>query len=182
MRLDELNFDLPRERIAQRPLDRRDDSRLLQMDRATGAFGDRRFVEFPSLLRGDELLILNNARVIPARLFGRRSRNRAISASGESAGRVRGEVEVFLTRRVAHNTWEALVRPGKKLPVGERVEFGEGELEGEMTARGEAGIRTIQFRSHSARSVSEHLEELGHVPLPPYIDRVDDSADRERYQ
>jgi S-adenosylmethionine:tRNA ribosyltransferase-isomerase len=183
MRLEELDFNLPRERIAQRPLDRRDDSRLLQLDRVNGALGDRRFAEFPSLLRGDELLVLNNARVIPARLFGRRSRNGATSGGGSKhSGHTTGQVEVFLTQRVAHNTWEALVRPGKKMPVGERVEFGGGELEGEITSRGEAGVRTIQFHSHNELSVSEHLENLGHVPLPPYIDRADENADRERYQ
>jgi S-adenosylmethionine:tRNA ribosyltransferase-isomerase len=176
MKLHELDFDLPRERIAQRPPERRDGARLLELDRTSGALADRQFTEFPSLLGGDELLVLNNARVIPARLFGRRS------GSGAGTGRGTGSVEVFLTRRVAQNTWEALVRPGKKLPVGERVEFGEGELEGAVIAPGQAGIRTIQFQSHNALSVSEHLEKLGHVPLPPYIDRPDESSDRGRYQ
>jgi len=182
MRLEELDFDLPGERVAQRPLDRRDNSRLLQLDRASGALADRRFAEFPSMLRGDELVVLNNARVIPARLFGRRSRKSAASANPERDAHAGGQVEILLTRRVADNTWEALVRPGKKLPVGEHVQFGAGELEGEIISRGEAGIRTMQFRSHGALSVSEHLEGLGHVPLPPYIDRPDESSDRDRYQ
>ena len=181
MRLDELDYDLPEDRIAQRPLARREDSRLLYLDRSTGRCEDRRFAEFPSLLRGNELLVVNNARVIPARLLGRRR-----SATGRGAGlrhgQEAGRVEVFLTRRIAADTWEALVRPGRKLPVGERVEFGAGELEAEVIDRGEGGVRTVRFESRDSRSVSEHLEELGHVPLPPYIHRSDDAADRERYQ
>lgn len=182
MRLDELDYDLPEELIAQRPLQRRDDSRLLQLDRETGAFEDRSFREFPSLLHGGELLVLNNARVIPARLFGRRSRKGASPASASHGAGAAGQVEVFLIRRVTHDVWEALVRPARKMPVGQRVEFGCGELEGEVTHRAEGGVRTLQFRSQNAFSVSEHLEKLGHVPLPPYIDRPDESSDRERYQ
>src|SRR4029077_3641819 len=93
-----------------------------------------------------------------------------------------GQVEVFLTRQIDLDTWQALVRPGRKMPIGERVLFGEGELEGEIVERGELGLRTVRFHSNDAREISEHIERLGHIPLPPYIDRSDESADRERYQ
>jgi S-adenosylmethionine:tRNA ribosyltransferase-isomerase len=183
MRLDELDYHLPQDRIAQRPLYRREDSRLLLLDRCTGIFEDRRFEEFPELLRGDELLVLNNARVIPARLFGRRvgvhSQRPSRSTRTEYLS---GKVEVFLTRQVDPETWEALVRPGQRMQVGERVLFGEGELEAEILTRGELGLRTLRFVSHNERSISQQLERLGHVPLPPYIDRADETSDRERYQ
>src|ERR1700730_15986835 len=183
MRLDELDYDLPAEQIAQRPLQRRDSSRLLAMDRATGKVADRMFAELPGLLRGDELLVLNNARVIPARLFGRRVG--VFSDSPSRATRreyLTGVVEVFLARRVGHETWESPVRPGRKMKTGERVVFGEGELEAEIIARGEFGLRTVRFTSRDPAGVPGQIERLGHVPLPPYIDREDESADRERYQ
>ena len=183
MRLDELDYNLPPEQIAQRPLDRRDASRLLLLDRAKGSFEDRSFTDVPGLLRGDELLILNNARVIPARLFGRRAGVRSQKPTRATRKEhLTGKVEVFLTRQPDKDTWEALVHPGRKMPVGERIFFGEGEFEGEIIARGDYGLRTLRFSSHDHRSVSEHLERLGRVPLPPYIERPDESADRERYQ
>src|SRR6266571_6597667 len=183
MRLDELDYRLPPEQIAQRPLEHRDASRLLVLNRSSGAFEDRRFAEFPDLLTGNELLVLNNARVIPARLFGRRAGVHSQKPSRSTkAEHLTGRVEVLLTRQAGADSWESLVRPGRKMPSGERVYFGEGELEGEVVARGEFGLRTLRFVSHDERSVSEHLERLGHVPLPPYIDRADETADRERYQ
>jgi len=183
MRLDELDYHLPREQIAQRPLDRREASRLLQLDRHSGAIEDRQFTEFPSLLRGDELLVLNNARVIPARLFGRRAGIHSQPPSRTTRSEhLTGRVEVFLTRQVDSETWEALVRPGRKMQTGERVLFGEGELEAEIIARGQLGLRTLRFATHDSYSISQHLERLGHVPLPPYIERADESSDRERYQ
>jgi S-adenosylmethionine:tRNA ribosyltransferase-isomerase len=183
MRLDDLDYHLPSCQIAQRPLDRRDASRLLSLRCDTGEIGDHVFAQLPTLLRGDELLVLNNTRVIPARLFGRRAG--AYSQRPSKASRsehLTGKIEVLLLRRTASDTWEALVRPGRKLPKGERVLFGEGELEAEILARGEFGLRTLQFVSRDARSVEQQIERLGHVPLPPYIDRDDEVADRERYQ
>src|SRR5713101_1655217 len=167
MRLDELDYHLPREQIAQRPLDQREASRLLLLDGASGAFEDRFFAELPSLLRGDELLVLNNARVIPARLFGKRAGvhsqppSRAIRSE-----HLTGKVEIFLTRQLDPQTWEALVRPGRKMQTGDRVLFGDGELEAEILARGELGLRTLRFTSPDQCSISQHLERLGHVPLP----------------
>jgi len=183
MRLDELDYHLPKDQIAQRPLDRREASRLLLLDRATGRFEDHLFVELCDLLRGNELLVLNNARVIPARLFGRRAGMRSQTPPRATrSGHLGGRVEIFLTRRLASDSWEALVRPGRKMHIGERVLFGDGELECEVLARGELGLRTLRFVSHDKRNIGEHLDRLGHVPLPPYIDRADETSDRERYQ
>ena len=183
MRLDELDYYLPKGQIAQRPLDRRDASRLLLLDRATGRFEDHRFLEFCELLQGNELLVLNNARVIPARLFGRRAGIHSQPPSRASRSEhLSGNVEVFLTRQLASDTWEALVRPGRKMHTGERVLFGDGELECEVLARGELGLRTLRFVSRDQHHIGEHFERFGHVPLPPYIDRPDETSDRERYQ
>ena len=183
MRLDELDYELPRTQIAQRPLHQRDASRLLELNRVNGQVKDSLFQELPSLLRGDELVILNNARVIPARLLGRRVGVHSQSASRASREEhLSGAAEVFLTRQVGTDTWEALVRPGKKMQVGEKVLFGQGELEAEIIARGELGARSVRFASMDARSVTEQIHRLGHMPLPPYIDRSDEVLDRERYQ
>ena len=183
MRLEDFDYHLPHDQIAQRPLEHRDASRMLLLNRADGRYQDRLFTDFLAELRGDELLVLNNARVIPARLFGRRATVSPASTSrttpSEPPG---GKVEVFLSRRKESDTWEALVRPGRKMPVGETVLFGEGELEAIVIARGELGVRTLQFVSHDNRPVAEHLDRLGHVPLPPYIARADELSDRERYQ
>ena len=183
MRLEELDYQLPREQIAQRPLDRRDASRLLTLDRQHGTWEDRLFAELPALLQGDELLVLNNTRVIPARLFGHRTGVHSQPASRATRSEhLQAKVEVFLTRQLSPDTWDALVRPGRKMKTGERVIFGTGELEAEVIARGELGARTVQFVSQNAHTIEQHLERLGHVPLPPYIDRADESSDRERYQ
>lgn len=183
MRLDELDYHLPTGQIAQRPLAKREDSRLLDLDRITGKFVDRSFRDFPSLLRGDELLVLNNARVIPARLLGRRLGTFSDPPSRATRGEhLSGVVEVFLTKQREPNIWEALVRPGRKMKTGERIIFGEGELEAEILRRGEFGARTVRFYPRAGEGVLTQIERLGHVPLPPYINREDESADRERYQ
>ena len=183
MRIEELDYKLPPELIAQRPLERRDASRMLLLDRASGQFEDRAFVDLPDLLCGDELLVYNNARVIPARLFGkRRGLHSQRPSRATQKEHLQGCVEVFLTRRLASDTWEALVRPGRKLPVGEKIVFGEEELEAEIIGREELGLRSIRFHTNANRSIEETIEKLGHVPLPPYIDREDESADRARYQ
>lgn len=183
MRVDELNYDLPEELIAQRPLPERDASRLLLGRRYRGEWEDHQFRELPELLSGHELLVFNNARVLPARLFGRRAGVHAQNPTRKTARQhLSGTVEVFLTRRVENDLWEALVRPGRKMQVGERVIFGDGELEGEITSRGELGLRTIRFQSADDSTVEEKIERLGHVPLPPYIHRPDEEEDRDRYQ
>ncbi len=183
MRIEELDYDLPLELIAQRPLERRDSSRMLLLDRLTGRLADKDFRQLPELLRGDELLVCNNARVIPARLFGKRVGVHSQTPSRSTfREHLKGQVEVLLARRLALDTWEALVRPGRKLPVGERIVFGDSELEGEIVARGELGLRTIRFRSASGKGIDLLLDALGHMPLPPYIDRDDEISDRSRYQ
>src|SRR5437667_3986049 len=183
MRLDELDYHLPREQIAQRPLEHREASRLLFLDRSSGVIEDRLFTDFPILLQGNELLVINNARVIPARLFGRRAGVHSQAPSrATKAEHLTGKVEIFLTREIDSATWETLVRPGRKMHVGERVLFGEGELEAEVLSRGQLGLRTLRFTSHDQRNISQHFERLGHVPLPPYIERPDEISDRQRYQ
>lgn len=183
MNLSELNFDLPLERIAQRPLEERDASRLLLLDRTSGQWEDRQFREFPDLLRGNELIIINNARVLPARLFGRRAGIRAEPPGAHSPSRhehLQAPIEVLLVRQLEPDAWETLVRPGRKIPVGERIVFGEGELEALVEARGDYGLRVLRF--HAKNGFHQTLGRLGHIPLPPYIKRADEALDRERYQ
>jgi S-adenosylmethionine:tRNA ribosyltransferase-isomerase len=183
MRLSYFQFELPQDLIAQQPLPERDASRMLILDREMQTWKDSTFRSLPDLLRGDELIVVNNARVIPARLFGRREGVRS-----EKPGRNRrtareflsSQIEVLLTRQVTQDEWEALVRPGRKMRVGERVEFGDGELTAEVLGRGEYGLRRIRLTAKG--DVTQAVERLGHVPLPPYISRVDEPADRERYQ
>jgi S-adenosylmethionine:tRNA ribosyltransferase-isomerase len=183
MRTDDFDYFLPTAQIAQRPLAQRDASRLLLLDRASGDLADADFSQLPDLLRGDELLVFNNARVIPARLFGRRTGVHSQTPSRATAHEhLTGTVEVLLTRQLASDLWEALVRPGRKLPVGERIIFSQGELEAEILSRGELGLRSLRFSSHDAETVESHIERIGHVPLPPYIEREDEASDRERYQ
>ena len=201
MLVSDFHFDLPEELIAQEPLAERDASRMLHL-RRSGQWADCRFGDFPEMLREDDLLVFNNTRVFPARLYGRRegTRAQAVSPRNPAAGDfLRGRVEVLLTRQISSepNDWECLVRPGRKIGVGERLFFGEeDELRAVVLTRGEFGERGIRFEagdgsdspdSDSPRDFFAALEKIGHVPLPPYIGRDDsggkDSArDRERYQ
>jgi len=149
-----------------------------------GESEDRGFREFPEMLRADDLVVFNNTRVLPARLFGRRSGSRAQRLSEQNpASRdfLAGKVEVLLTRQMEGDppVWQALVRPGRKLGVGERIFFGEQqELTAEIVARGEFGERTLRFEGDFWGTVNR----TGHIPLPPYIDREDTAEDREQYQ
>jgi S-adenosylmethionine:tRNA ribosyltransferase-isomerase len=182
----DFNYRLPQELIAQEPLSDRGASRMLKLDRATGALEDRAFREFPSLLRPDDLLVLNNTRVFPARLYGRRSGAKAQPVSPRNpAARdfLRGRIEVLLTRQIFHepNEWECLVRPGRKIGVGEHLFFGEkDELQSEVIGRASFGERRIRFPQ--TVDFFPILERIGHVPLPPYINREDRATDREHYQ
>jgi S-adenosylmethionine:tRNA ribosyltransferase-isomerase len=183
MDVGEFDFELPAGSIAQRPLAERDASRLLLLDRATGAYQDRQFRELPEILRGDELMVVNNARVVPARLFGRRAGVHAQPLGQHNPARhefLHAQIEVLLVRQLSADTWETLVRPGRKVPTGERIVFGDGELEAQVEGRGEFGLRVLRFKSKDG--FHETLGRLGHIPLPPYIKRADDSMDRERYQ
>jgi S-adenosylmethionine:tRNA ribosyltransferase-isomerase len=183
MHLSDFQFELPQELIAQQPLAERDASRMLILDREKQAWEDSAFRTFPELLRGDELIVVNNARVIPARLFGRREGVRS-EMPGRNKRTVReflsSEIEVLLTKQVAPQEWEALVRPGRKIRVGERIEFGEGELSAEVIGRGDFWMRRIRLTAKG--DVVQSINRLGHVPLPPYISREDQPLDRERYQ
>ena len=184
MRLSDFDYHLPADRIAQQPLERREDSRMLLLGRESGANEDRRFAELPHLLRGNELLVVNNTRVLPARLFGRRAGVHSEAPGKHSrvgAEYLSAQIEVLLTRQTAEDVWQALVRPGRKVRVGEQIVFGSGELAAEVTGRGELGLRELRLRA-PAGTVGEQIERLGHMPLPPYIDRADETADRERYQ
>ncbi len=183
MKLSDFDYHLPRELIAQRPLEERDASRLLLLERAARYWKDREFRDLPNLLRGDELLVVNNTRVIPARLFGRRCGLAAQRPGRHSKVRrefLRAPIEVLLTRQIEEKIWEALVRPGRKIRTGERIVFGDGELEAEVIGRGEYGVRRLRFAGTD--DTHRAIERLGHVPLPPYIDRPDEPADRHRYQ
>ncbi len=187
MRLTDFDYRLPQELIAQRPLPERDASRLLLVDRARGTFQDQQFAELPALLRGDELLVVNNTRVIPARLFARRRGVHAQPVGRRSRSRrqhLQAQIEVLLTREVEPGVWQALVRPGRKVRTGERLVFkapaGTPPLEAEVVGRGEFGLRQLRFAPTA--NLRAALEQVGHVPLPPYIRRPDEPADRERYQ
>lgn len=183
MRVADFGYELPTELIAQRPLEHRDNSKLLLVDRETGNYEDRFFRDLPQLLRGNELIVLNNARVLPARLFGRRVGVFSQQPSRKTRSEhLHGQVEIFLTRKLQNDQWEALVRPGRKLPVGEKISFGMDELQAEILTRGELGVRTLKFVSQNPENVDQNIQRLGHVPLPPYIDRPDEISDRERYQ
>lgn len=183
MNLSDFDYELPAEQIAQRPLTERDASRMLLLKRTTGACEDRQFRELPELLRGDEVVVVNSARVLPARLFGHRGGIHAQPLGRNSPAKsefLKTKIEVLLVRQIEGDTWEALVRPGRKIPTGEMIEFGDRELQARVEGRGQFGLRILRF---SARGdFHEALSRLGHIPLPPYIKRPDEPLDRERYQ
>ncbi len=180
----DFDYELPEDLIAQEPLPDRASSRLLHLLRSTDKLEDLAFQDFPELLRPDDLVVFNDTRVFPARLYGRRSGSRAQPLSSRNpAARefLKGRVEVLLTRRVGEFEWEALVRPGRKIGMGERLFFGEDhQLEAEVIARGQYGERRLRFAP--VADFFSVVERIGHVPLPPYIARAGQPADRERYQ
>ncbi len=204
LRVADFDFDLPPELIAQQPPAERGLSRMLVVDRATGALRDASFTEFPSLLQAGDLLVLNDSRVIPARLYARRTLCR-------EREKPTGRIEVMLTEPAVpqilgapsiprlsaewvgnqepdpasgENLWRALVRPGRKVAIGERLVFpapsGAIELEAEVLERGAFGERLLRFEP--VDDFFAVLDRIGHMPLPPYIRRDDADADRERYQ
>ncbi|MBI4200883.1 MAG: tRNA preQ1(34) S-adenosylmethionine ribosyltransferase-isomerase QueA [Chloroflexi bacterium] len=160
MHTSDFDYPLPKELIAQTPLEPRDSSRLLVLDRATGGTGHHRFYQLPDLLRQGDLLVLNDTRVIPARLHGRRA----------DTG---GKVEMLLLRRDAPGVWQCLGRPGRGLRPGIRIAFAEG-LVARVLAAGEMGLRTVELSDETL------VERVGEVPLPPYI--REPLRDPERYQ
>ncbi len=181
LRVAEFDFDLPPELIAQEPPVERGASRMLVVDRRTGAWRDSLFSELGSALKPGDLLVLNDSRVIPGRLYARRTLRR-------EREKPTGRIEVMLTEPVANeggdNLWHALVRPGRKVAIGERLVFPAADgtilLEAEVLERGLYGERLLRFAS--AGDFYAALEGIGHMPLPPYIHRGDVAMDRERYQ
>ena len=165
MKTSDFYYDLPPELIAQTPLEKRDESRLLCLDKATGEWSHHHFYELPNFLRAGDCLILNNSRVLPARLLGRRL----------PGG---GACEVLLLQDKGDKVWECLVRPGKHLREGARVSFGDGELTAEIAEVLSDGNRLVRFDYEEI--FLEVLERLGKMPLPPYI--KEELQDQERYQ
>jgi S-adenosylmethionine:tRNA ribosyltransferase-isomerase len=165
MKTSDFYYDLPPGLIAQTPLDRRDGSRLLTLDKETGETGHLHFYDLPGLLRPGDCLVLNDSRVLPARLLGHR----------EPTG---GAVELLLLIDRGEKTWECLVRPGKKVRPGSRLSFGDGLLTADVLEEVAGGNRLIRF--HYEGIFLELLERLGKMPLPPYI--KEELSDPERYQ
>ena len=165
MKTSDFYYDLPHELIAQTPIEKRDTSRLMTLDRATGAVGHHHFYDLPDFLRPGDCLILNNSRVLPARLVGQRLPGGGIC-------------EVLLLNDRGENIWECLVRPGRKLRKGTKLSFGNGELTAEIVEQLEEGGRLIRFDYEGI--FLEVLEHLGRMPLPPYI--KEELQDQERYQ
>ena len=157
-------YDLPQELIAQTPLEKRDNSRLMVMDRVTGQISHRHFYDLPEYLRPGDCLVMNDSRVLPARLLGHRPTG--------------GAVEILLLRDLGNKKWECLCKPGRKMQVGSRVTFGDGELEAAVTEVREDGNRIVEFSYEGI--FLEVLERLGKMPLPPYI--TAELKDQERYQ
>jgi S-adenosylmethionine:tRNA ribosyltransferase-isomerase len=196
MKLSDFDYHLPTELIAQYPARRRADSRMLVIHRSEGRFEDSTFRRLPEYLRSGDLLVMNNSRVLPARLLGRRAGVRAHPIGKRNPKRgefLTSEVEALLVRPLGDGVWEALVRPGRKLRIGERLIFeapsrGTGNalaaakcrLEAEIIARAEFGLRTLRFADPA--SLERNLKRIGHIPLPPYIRRPDEPTDRLRYQ
>ncbi|MCR5453129.1 MAG: tRNA preQ1(34) S-adenosylmethionine ribosyltransferase-isomerase QueA [Lachnospiraceae bacterium] len=158
-------YELPEELIAQDPLEKRSDSRLMHVDKKTGAFSHHRFYEVGDFLKKGDCLVINNTRVIPARLLGEK----------EGTG---GAIEILLLKRITDTRWECIVRPGKKLRKGAGVSFGDGRLKGEITEVLPDGNRYVDFEFEGI--FEEVLDALGEMPLPPYITHK--LSDKERYQ
>jgi S-adenosylmethionine:tRNA ribosyltransferase-isomerase len=176
----DFHFDLPEELIAQSPPAIRGSSRMLAFDRATGEYQDNFFRNLPEFLHPGDLLILNDSRVIPARLYATRARSEHTQASSPDPS---GRIEVLLTQQLAGEEWTSLVRPSRKIQPGERLLFHDGDslvLEAEVLAAGEFGERTLRFAP--VPDFHAILNKIGHMPLPPYIHRDDSEEDRDRYQ
>lgn len=169
MHISEFDYELPVDLIAQTPLEQRDASRMLVLDRGNQNWSDSSFKNFTSYLRPNDVVVVNNSRVIPARLIGHR----------EETG---GQVEIFLVRELETRVWEALVRPGARLKKSARAVFGNGRLIAEMLDEPGTELRHVRF--HSEGSFDDALAEVGSTPLPPYIKRPASvsTEDRERYQ
>jgi S-adenosylmethionine:tRNA ribosyltransferase-isomerase len=166
--LSDFDYSLPESLIAQQPLEDRAASRMLVLDRATQTWQDRTFRDVPHYLRPTDCLILNDSRVFPSRLYGRRENGT-------------GRVEIFLTRPISDDglTWQSLVHPGKKMRTGECIVISD-DLSAEILGRGEHGERIVRLKPEG--DLYAVLDRVGHIPLPPYIRRPDNENDRDRYQ
>ena len=171
MRVADFDFDLPDELVAQEPPAQRGASRLMRLDRWTGATAVGAMRDIVGWLRPGDLLVVNDTRVFPARLLGHRL----------PGG---GRIECLLIREVESSVWEALVHPGQRIKAGTRfvLEGESGSIDGEVLARDGFGRRTVRLTPRDARPLDEVIEAIGHMPLPPYIHRPDRPEDRERYQ
>ena len=169
MKIADFDYELPAELIAQTPLEQRDASRMLVLDRSSQTWEDSSFEDFTRHLRPNDVVVVNNSRVIPARLAGHR----------EETG---GQVEIFLVREIEAGVWETLIRPGSRLKEGARVIFGDGRLIAEVLDQPGQELRRVRF--HCEGSFDDVLAEVGSTPLPPYIKRVSgvSQQDPERYQ
>ncbi len=167
MLISEFNFDLPENLIAQKPLEKRENSRMLAVNRAENSFSDKHFFDFPRFLKKGDVVVLNNTKVFPARIFGE-------TETG-------AKVEIFLVREVENTIWETLARPAKRLKIGRKIVFNEN-LSAEVLEKSDDGKVFIRFETNG--DFDEILDEIGKTPLPPYIKREKDSIDndRERYQ
>jgi S-adenosylmethionine:tRNA ribosyltransferase-isomerase len=169
VRISDFDYELPEELIAQHPLPERDASRMLVVNRATGTFEDREFVSIPNYLHSGDCLVLNNTKVFPARLRGRRMPTR-------------GNIETLLLNEIGPFTWQVLVRPARRLRAGTRIEFGESKLTATVIDVLADGTRIINFEPHD--DLMSVIQEIGETPLPPYIKRTSGAGieDRDRYQ
>jgi len=176
MLVSEFDYNLPENLIAQEPSAKRDASRLMLVNRATGEIAHSVFANLADHLKTGDLLVINNTRVFPARLIGRRIR---VTPRGETV--LGGRVEIFLVSRVEPLVWEALVKPGRTLVPGARVEFARGKLTAEVIKWRERGRRIVRFEVSG--DFDEIIDRIGRTPLPPYIKRdEEDRLDAERYQ
>ena len=169
MLISDFDYELPEELIAQHPLEKRDESRMLVLNREAQTWSDNRFKDFPNYVRENDCVVVNNTKVFPARLIGKR----------EPSG---GRIELFLVREIEKNVWEALSRPARRLKLNQRVSFGDGSLTGIVVAELEEGRRLVCFECEG--SLNDKFDAFGQTPLPPYIKRDENflDEDRERYQ
>ena len=178
MQLSDFNYMLPKERIARYPTEKRDQSRLLRLVRSTGQISHHRFSDLPDLLTGQDLIVLNNTKVIPARLIGRCLR--VLCDQSRITETLGARIEILLVKPLEKDIWVILVKAGRKVRVGDRLQFGKGQLEALVLERGEKGLRIVCFKYQG--DFDSIVDQLGHVPLPPYIHRRDERQDRTRYQ
>ena len=168
MHINDFDYELPKELIAQTPSETRDGCRLMVVHRKDGSVEHRHFYDILEYLKPDDCLVLNNSKVLPARLFGVK----------EGTG---AKIEFLLIKRIEGDLWETMVRPGKRLKIGDSVSFSDEKLfEATVKDYGEDGTRIVEFQYEGI--FMERLEELGEMPLPPYIERENNSEDKDRYQ